>query len=295
MNAVAPRENRVAAAVGLMLVTFLSFSMLDAGAKYLVTSGFPSMQVVFTRYLGHFIMIVVFYFPRHGTAIFKSNAPGIQSLRALALLAGTVTNFIALVYLPLTVTTAIIFAAPLAVCLLSYKFLGEAVGTRRLSAVFVGFLGVLVITQVWNSNFHWAMFLSIGTFLCASVYFVLTRKLAGTDNLAVSQVYASGVATVVLVPFGYMFWVMPTSALDWVMLFVIGVFGAFGHSLLTLAHRFAQASTLAPLIYVQIIYATILSWLIFNTIPDFWTLVGAGIIIASGLYIWLREKQIAGR
>jgi len=286
-----PREDRVPTAILLMLVTFLFFSSIDTIAKILITSGIPAMQVAFARYSSHLIIVLLVYFPRHGRRMFQSRVPKIQALRAISLLSGTVLNFAALAYLPLTVTTAIFFAAPLAVCLLSIPILNEHVGIRRLSAVFVGFIGVIVITQAWNANFHWAIFMSLAAFLSVSIYFVLTRKIAGIDNNPVTQFYASGIATFLLAPVAFWVWTPPSSILEWVSLFVIGIFGAIGHSLLTLAHRFAQASTLAPLVYVQIIYITIFSWVFFNTAPDFWTIIGTGIIVASGLYIWLREKR----
>jgi len=286
-----PREDRVSTAVLLMLVTFLFFSSMDTIAKILVTSGIPAMQVAFGRYLSHLTIVLLVYFPRYGRRMFHSQAPKIQALRAFALLGSTVFNFTALAYLPLTVTTAIFFASPLAVCLLSIPILNERVGIRRLSAVFVGFIGVIVITQAWNANFHWAIFMSLAAFLSASTYFVLTRKIAGIDNNPVTQLYASGLATIVLAPVAFWVWTTPASILEWVLLFVIGILGAIGHSLLTLAHRFAQASTLAPLVYVQIIYITIFSWVFFNTVPDFWTIIGTGIIVSSGLYIWLRETR----
>lgn len=291
MTTAFPREDRVLTAILLMLVTFLFFSSMDTIAKTLVTGGIPAMQVAFTRYLSHFAIVLLVYFPRYGRRVFHSRTPKIQALRAVALLSSTVFNFAALAYLPLTVTTAIFFASPLAVCLLSIPILHEHVGIRRLSAVFVGFIGVIVITQAWNANFHWAIFMSLAAFLSASIYFVLTRKIAGIDNNPVTQIYASGFATIVLAPVAFFVWTMPASLLEWTLLFVIGILGAVAHSLLTLAHRFAQASTLAPLVYVQIIYITIFSWVFFNTAPDFWTIIGTGIIVASGLYIWLRESR----
>ena len=291
MNTASPREDRVFAAVLLMLLTFLIFSSMDTIAKILVTSNIPPLQVVFARYLSHFAIVLLVYFPRNGRRVFHSRTPKIQTLRAIALLSSTIFNFSALAYLPLTVTTAIFFASPLAVCLLSIPILNEQVGIRRISAVFVGFIGVVVITQAWNANFHWAMFMSLAAFLSASTYFVLTRKIAGIDNNPVTQIYASGFASVALAPVAFWVWTSPASPLEWVLLFVIGILGAIGHSLLTLAHRFAQASTLAPLVYVQIIYITIFSWVFFNTAPDFWTIIGTGIIVASGLYIWLRESR----
>lgn len=275
-----------------MMGTFLLFATMDTIAKLLVTSGLPAFQVSFTRFLAHFVVVVAFYLPRQGAQIFRSSAPKVQTLRAFALLGSTIFNFAALAYLPLTVTIAIFFAAPLAVCLLSIWFLGEKVGVRRLIGVFVGFIGVLVITQAWNSNFHWAMLLSVGAMLSASTYFVLTRKIAGLDANPVSQVYASGLPTLILAPLAYFVWTTPATTAEWILLFLIGILGAIGHSMLTLAHRFAQASILAPVVYIQIIYATVISWVIFNTIPTSSTIFGTGIIVASGLYIWLRERKL---
>lgn len=287
----APRDNRIGLAVGTTLVAFLLFSSLDTIAKYLVSGHLPVIQVAFTRYLVHFLFVVVVFFPRQKRAIFISNAPRIQIIRATALLSATLFNFAALVYLPLTVAIAIIFASPIGVCLLSIPILNEKVGWRRLAAVLVGFGGVVVITQIWNENFHWAVFLSVGAFLSISLYFVLTRKIAGVDNNPVSQIYASGIATLALAPFALWSWVSPSGGAEWGMLIAIGVLGAIGHSLLTVAYRFAQASTLAPMVYVQFFYVSILSWLVFNTIPDFWTVVGAGIIAISGVLIWLIETK----
>lgn len=293
MTTVFPREDRVLTAILMMLVTFLIFSSVDTTVKFLVTGGIPAMQVAFTRYLSHFVIVLLVYFPSHGRRIFQSRIPKTQAIRAIALLGTTCFNFAALAYLPLTVTTAIFFATPFAVCLLSIPVLNEQVGMRRLSAVFVGFIGVVVITQAWNANFHWAIFLSFGSFLSASTYFVLTRKIAGIDNNPVTQIYASGLATIALAPVAFFVWTMPAALFEWSLLFVIGILAAIAHSLLTLAHRFAQASTLAPIVYVQIIYVTIFSWVFFNTAPDFWTIIGTGIIVASGLYIWLRESRAA--
>lgn len=284
--------DRIILAVLSVLTAYLLFTCLDTVAKYLVTNGLPSLQVSFVRYLGHFVMALLVYLPLLGRRVFHTNMPRIQVFRALSLLGATLFNFTAVAYLPLTVTIPILFAAPFGVCLLSIKVLGEHVGARRLSAVFVGFLGVVVMTQFWNANFQPAMGLSIGAFICTTFYLVLTRKIATTDSNAVSQIYASGIATFALAPVGFYFWVAPSSFLQWGLLGLTGILGFVGHSLITIGHRYAQASTLAPLVYMQIIYVTIISWLVFNDLPDRWTLAGTAIIIASGLYIWLRERKL---
>lgn len=285
-------QDRIVLAVLNVLAAYLFFTSMDTIAKYLVTHGLPSMQVSFVRYLSHFCVALLVYLPLLGRKVFHANMPRTQIFRALSLLGATIFNFTAVGYLPLTVTIPILFAAPFAVCLLSIKMLGEHVGMRRLAAVFVGFLGVVVMTQFWNANFHPAMGLSICAFVCTSFYLVLTRKIATADSNAVSQIYASGIAMTALAPVGIYLWVAPGSWFEWALLILIGIFGFIGHSLLTFGHRYAQASTLAPLVYMQIVYVTIISWLVFNQLPDRWTLAGTAIIVASGLYIWLREKKL---
>ena len=276
----------------LMFGAFFCFASMDTSAKWLVMAGIPSLQVAFVRYLVHFLWAVVLYLPVEGMHIVKSKRPGQQVLRALFLFGGTVLNFTGMKYLPLTITIAIFFATPLVVCLLSIPVLGEKVGLKRLSAVLMGFIGVLIIVEPWGHSFDFHVFFAIGAMLCASSYFVMTRKLAGIDNNSVSQIYSAGLATVVLLPVAINIWVWPDSTLNWFLLLFIGSFGMLGHSLLTRAHIYAEASVLAPTVYSQIIYITFFSWVIFDSPPDQNTVLGTCVIVASGFYIWYRERRI---
>jgi drug/metabolite transporter (DMT)-like permease len=223
--------------------------------------------------------------------VFHSNAPTKQILRSCALFIGTIMNFQALKFLPITVTTTISFAGPIVITLMAIPILGEKVGLRRIIAVCVGFLGVLIVIQPWGAEFHPAMILSLGTLLMASTYFIMTRLLAGIETNATQQVWSSGIATVALAPFALNVWVWPQTPLAWVILCIIGGFGALGHIAATTAHRWADASILAPIIYTQVFWAALVGIVIFSTYPTIWTLAGAAIIIASGLYIWQRERQ----
>ena len=126
---------------------------------------------------------------------------------------------------------AIFFAAPLVVCALSVPLLGEKVGPRRWAAIGVGFIGVLVVTRPWGASFHWAMGLSVGALLCASMYFVMTRKLAGVDSAGTQQFLTSLIAVVVALPMGLTGWVWPTLPMDWTAFAMMGVFGWAGHQL----------------------------------------------------------------
>ena len=271
-------------------VTF--FTMIDSSAKWLILAGLPALQVVFCRYAGHFLIAMALFLPREGLGAFRSASPGKQALRSGVLLGSTVLNFTALTYLPITVTTTISFAGPIVVTLLSIPLLGEVVGIRRILAVCTGFLGVLVVMQPWGAEFHPAMLLSIGALICAALYFVLTRMLAGVETNATHQLWSSGIATLALAPVALSQWHWPQDGLTLAVMCVIGVFGATGHIVATHAHRLAEASILAPVIYLQILLAAIAGVLLFDTWPTRWTLLGGAIIVGSGLYIWARERRL---
>ena len=244
-----PREERTSAGVLLMARAVTLFTGIDTSAKWLMISGLPALQVVFCRYLGHFAYAVLLYLPQEGPQVFRSNRPGLQLLRSVFLLGSTVCNFIALSYLPITLTTTIMFASPIVITLLAIPILGEKVGIRRVLAVCVGFIGVVVVVQPWGVDFHPAVFLSLAGLCMASMYFIMTRLLSGLEGNSTQQIWASGTA----------------------------------------------AAAVLPVIYIQVVVATAVGILIFGQWPTIWTLVGGAIIIASGLYIWQRERRLSSQ
>jgi drug/metabolite transporter (DMT)-like permease len=289
---VAPREDRQLPAIGLMVLALLGFTGIDTCAKWLVLDGLPTAEVVFMRYAVHLALVVALALPA-GTALARTDNLGAIVLRGLFLLASTVLNFWALGYLPLTMTSAIMFTGPLWICMLSIPLLGETVGPRRWAAIVVGFFGVLVVTRPWAATLHWAVALTLGAALSAALYALLTRRLAGRDSTAAQQFYAALVATIGMAPLAFADWAWPTHAAGWLAFLAVGVFGWGSHQLMIIAHRYAPASTLAPFGYTQIVWMAASSWLIFAEPPDVWVVVGAGIVVASGLYIWLRETSLA--
>ncbi len=292
-SALKPVEDRRLLGIGMMIAALFCYTVIDSFAKLLSASGLPTMEVVFIRYLGQFVLVVAIFLPREGRALVTTRNLKLEIARGLCLLGSTIFNFIAITFLPLTVTSAISFTMPLILCALSIPLLGETVGWRRWLAIAVGFIGVLVIVQPGTEAFQPAVILSLITAVFSALYNLLTRKLAGVDTTTTQQFFAAGVATVCIAPFSFGDWTWPQEITGWSAFAGIGVAALVGHLLVTTAHRYAPASVLAPFGYLQIIFMTGSSWFVFNQPPTFWLFVGAPIVMASGLYIWLRERQLS--
>lgn len=276
-------------AIGLICGAVLFFALLDASAKWL--SGYMDpVQAVFARYAGSMVLVLMLLNPWSRPGVLRTKRPVLQGVRSLLLLGSTMLNFIAIKYLQLAEAVSIMFAGPLLVALVAGPLLGEWPGPRRLAAIGVGFLGVLVITRPGFGGIHPAAILSVFGCICYSFYALATRQLAAFDPPETTMVYSGVAGTLAMLPLIPFFWTTPPSPLVWVIMLGTGLIGGLGHWLLILAHRLAPATVLAPFIYSQIIWMIALGWFIFGQFPDAWTFVGAGIVIASGLYLLYRER-----
>ena len=161
MAAVRPLEDRRLFGIGLVLFGYFCFCVIDSCAKWMMLRGLPPMEVVFVRYLGQFILVLALFAPQRGPlALVETRAPWTEVIRGLCLLGSTICNFIAITYIPLTVTASIGFTMPLILCALSIPLLGEHVGWRRWVAILVGLVGVLIIIRPGTAAFHPAMLLA---------------------------------------------------------------------------------------------------------------------------------------
>ena len=277
---------------GLLLVILagMCFALLDANAKWLGRS-YPLTQVVWMRYTIGAVIAILYAARALRWTMFHTRHPWLQASRGLLLLICTATNFRALNYLPLAFVLAVIFTAPLMTCALSVPLLGEKVGWRRWTAIAVGFLGILVIVRPGVDEVHWAVGLALASALFGALYNIVTRKVARHDDTRVSLVYVSVVGALIATPGLAIEWVTP-AGWDWALFLGLGACGALGHFLLIGAFKHAPASTLAPFSYVQIVWSTLMGWLVFENLPDLMTFLGAAIIIASGVYLVYRERQL---
>jgi len=293
-TAARPNEDRAMLGIGLMLLTYLGFSCVDVSAKTLALAGIPAIQLAFMRYFGH-LLISIGLIAREGISLsrFGTDHKWLVVTRGLLLMLTSVFNFIAVRYLPLTLTSTIMFSAPIIICALAGPVLGEPVGKWRWGAIIVGFIGILIAMRPFDASFHWAMLLSLTNAIVFAIYSLMTRRLAGTVSSDTMQLYAGLAGSVVLAPFAFAIWQNPETIAGWFLLVGLGVFGWASHETLTRAHGYAAASTLTPFSYTFIFFMGFWGYFVFDTVPDRWTIAGASIIAASGMFIWMRERKLA--
>ena len=284
---VGTQDDNVKAGVTWMLVTTFFFVSLDVMAKYLVAS-YPVIQVVWARFLVHLILAALILGPRIGFFARSANLP-LQIVRSILLLATTVLFFSGVRLLPLADASAIMFTSPILLSILAIPYLGEWVGPRRWAAIFVAFLGALVVVRPGTGVMGAGALFLLGAACCNACYQLITRQLRGADGPRTTLLYtglAGAVGTSLAVPTVW----TPIAIGDWPLFASLGVFGCLGHFTLIKAFQSAPATVVAPFSYASLIWAIIFGYVVFGDLPDLWTLVGAAIIAAGGLYILHREQ-----
>jgi drug/metabolite transporter (DMT)-like permease len=279
--------------IALMCGAVTCFSCLDATAKYL-NHHMDTAQVVWARYASAFLLAFIFSNPWTRPGLVVTKRPLLQISRSALLVGSTLLNFIALRYLQLDQTLAIVFSTPFIVAVLSGPMLGEWIRWRRWTAIWIGFLGVLLVTRPFSGGIHPAALLSVASAICYAIYIISTRVLSRTDSDETTLFYSNLVGAVLASSALPWVWTTPKDALIILLMIAIGALGGFGHYLLIIGHRLAPAAILAPFIYTQIVWTVALGFLIFGDVPNEWTLAGSAIVIASGLYLLHRERRVRG-
>jgi len=279
--------------IALMSGAVLLFAGNDTSAKYL-TAHMATIQIVWARYASAFVLGLAMSNPFTRPQLLRTNRLGLQIGRSALLLVSTTLNFIALRYLQLDQAVAIIFSTPFLVALMGGPLLGEWIRWRRWTAIIVGFIGVLLVTRPGAGGIHPAALLSFGSAICYSLYSISTRVLARHDSSETTLLYSNLVGAVVTstaVPF---VWTTPKDLTVVLLMVGMGAFSGFGHYLLIKGHRLAPAGVLAPFIYTEIVWMIALGYLVFHDVPNRWTLAGAAVVVASGLYLLYRERKVKG-
>lgn len=275
--------------IGLMLCTVACFACIDASAKYLGRH-LDVIEVVWTRYASALVLALLVFNPINRPSLLRTTRPGLQIGRSALLLSTTVLNFLALKYLQLDQALAISFSMPLMVAALAGPMLGEWIGPRRWAAIVVGLLGVILVLQPGFGSVHPAALLSILSAACGAFYAIATRVLSRFDPDETTLFYSNLLGVLMTTPLVPFVWTTPDSPLLVVLMIAIGGFGSLGHFLMIVAHRHTPASILSPFSYSQLLWASLFGFFVFGDVPNEWTLIGAAVVIASGLYLLHRER-----
>lgn len=279
--------------IALMMVPLILFTILDTSAKWL-GQALPVLMIVAVRYIGHFLAAVVVLNPLSHPQAWRTRRPGLQVIRGMLLAGSTGCNFLALQHMQLAETMTVSFSAPLIIAAAAGPVLGEWLGPRRWAAILVGFCGVLLVLRPGLGAFNPFMIAAFGNAACYAGYALLTRKLSGVDSPGSMLLISAAVPSLVLAPLLVIAWQPPPSLLHWTLLLLTGILGSSGHWFLIKAHERAPAAILAPWTYTQLVWMTLSGWLVFGDLPGPATLAGAGIVVASGLYLLYRDR-VAGR
>ena len=274
---------RVSRGIVLVLITVAIFAVNDVLSKYL-TRFYPIALIVWARYAFHLLLISIVLGPRVGMRLVRTTRPGAQLLRALMLTAASLLIVSSFKYMPVAEASSIAFLAPIVVTVMSVIFLKERVQPARWIAVLCGFLGVLIIIRPGSDIFTWAMLLPMGNAVAFASYQIMTRRLSGVESPFASIFYPGLIGTLVLSTTLPYCWVMPQSGLHALAFVVIGMLNGLSHLTLIKAYEHAPASRLAPFSYSQLIWVSLIGYVVFGDFPDNWSLLGITILVISGIY-----------
>ena len=276
----------------LMCAGVAMFPFMNAAVK-LLGARYPVAEIVWARFTGHLVVMLIVFLPQYGRRLFVSRRPGVQIARSLLMLVSNAMFVVAIARVPLATASAIGFTSPLIVTALSVPLLHESVGIRRWSAVVVGFIGALLVIRPGSGLHDPAVLLLLLSSAAYALYQIATRWVSLYDGPAIGIVFSALLGSLVMTCAMPAVFVMPRGMLDVALFCSLGLLGGAGHYLVIRAFQAGPAAVIAPLGYVELIGTAALGYLIFDNFPDAWTWLGALIIIASGLYIALRERRRA--
>jgi drug/metabolite transporter (DMT)-like permease len=274
--------------IGFMLAMTVCFSTLDASAKF-VTNELSLWMAMWGRYLFHFLLISVFLLRGAPGKILKTRNIKLQILRSFMIFSAGITFWAGLMYLPLADCTVMAFISPLLVTVLAVLFLDESFGSHRWKAVILGLVGVMIVIRPGMGIVSWAVVLPLMAAAFYATLQITTRVLGQQDTALTTLFYTSICGMVFSSVMVVFFWQTPT-LYQWLMLMWLGLIGAIGHFIMIKAFERAPASLLAPFDYATLVWATLLGYFIFGDLPDGWTIVGAVIIVSSGIYLIRKEN-----
>lgn len=279
-------------AIIIMLLSMFLFTSNDAVGKWL-TGSYSVGQLVFIRSLVALLVLSPFVWQAGPMSLLRFERSGLFWIRVALTLADSFSFYFAVSYLPLADVMTYWLAAPIYVAALSPLLLGEKVGWRRWSAIGIGFLGVIIALEPSRNMLSPAAIASLFGSLSFGLVMLTARSLRATSGLTMIfwQSFGGVIVGLVTLPFA---WTTPPVH-HWPALALLGLLAMVAHVFVNWAFKLADAATVAPLQYTQLLWAIVYGWLVFGDFPSIAKFIGAGLIIASGLFIFFRERQVKQR
>ena len=272
----------------LMIGAMFMFTLMDAVAKVL-TQEIGVWPTLWTRYLGQAVLVFLIVLPRLGKIV-KTSFPLLQLARSVFLMCATMCFFWGISNIGLAEATAIMDISPVLITLGAVLFLGERIGIRRVIGIIGALIGAMIVIRPGSDVFSVYALFPLGAAICYSGYNIITRFVGAREDPWTSLFYTALFGAMVfstIVPFHW----QPLSRFTITLMVVLSVMATLAQWLLIKALSLGEASLLAPIGYIALIFATLWGFLLFGDLPDQWTVIGALVIVASGVYVWSRERK----
>ena len=275
-------RSRQGLAIGLILLSSLSFSILDTATKYTMAFA-PAVMLLWFRCTFQAAITLALRWPVQGRSILKTAHPRFQLLRGALMLTSTACAFVSLQHIPVGEFTAMVMLSPLVATALAAWLLKAQVSRLRWLLLFTGLLGVLLVIRPGGQIFSWVLFFPGLLILANAGFQVLTSRLSGQDSPYSTHFYSGLVGTLLVSPLAWLHWDGQALLTHWPWFLGVGVLGAFGHLMLVRAYQYAAAPVLMPYIYAQIGFSMLLGWWVFSHMPDPLAWLGIAVIACSGV------------
>lgn len=274
--------------VMLMIGAMFIFTLMDAVAK-LLTHEIGVWPTLWVRYFGQAVLVVIIVLPRIKQVV-KTSFPVLQLTRSVFLMCATMCFFWGISNIGLAEATAIMDVSPVLITLGAVLFLGERIGIRRVFGIFGALIGALIVIRPGTDVFTIYALFPLGAAICYSGYNLITRFVGAREDPWTSLFYTALFGATVLSAIVPFYW-QPLSSFIITLMVVLSVLATLAQWLLIKALSIGEASLLAPIGYIALIFATLWGFLLFRDLPDQWTVIGALVIVASGVYVWSRERK----
>jgi drug/metabolite transporter (DMT)-like permease len=274
----------------VVAATFL-FASADTIGKHLALL-YAVPLILAARYTVNLALVTLAMWPRHRVALWRTQRTGLVVLRGVCLALASITMLMALRVMPVAETVALIYITPVLVMLASGPLLGERVAAVGWVGAALGFAGVLLIARPGSGLDAWGVVLALGNTFLSTGYHLLTRILTRTETTMAMMFHTALVGSVVFVVLTVAVGVQSLPNLtDAGLMVALGALGTVAHLLFTSAYREAPASTLAPVNYMHIAFATLLGWLVFTQVPDAMAFFGMTLIATAGVTVALKAGR----